>query len=159
MSPFFLGSWNVSSKALVPDLKRLDPLKGLTRIVSWSGLLEMVKGVAKSSLIGGVAVAVLWSERGDLLALFGQTVDAGLISAGHLINFSFMVIVLSMLLIVAIDVPFQLWHYHHNLKMTKEEVRQESKEMEGNPEVKGRIRQLQRQAARKRMMGRCLPPM
>ena len=75
VSPFFLGSWNVSSKALVPDLKRLDPLKGLTRIVSWSGLLELVKGVAKSSLIGGVAVAVLWSERGDLLALFGQTVE------------------------------------------------------------------------------------
>lgn len=151
-SPFFLGSWNFSSKALVPDLKRLDPLKGMTRIVSWSGLLELVKGVAKSSLIGGVAVAVLWSERGDLLALLGQTVDAGLASAGYLINFSFLVIVLSMLLIVALDVPFQLWQYHHKLKMSKDEVRREGKEMEGNPEVKGRIRALQREAARRRMM-------
>ena len=62
-------------------------------------------------------------------------------------------IVLAMILIVAIDVPFQLWQYHDKLKMSKEEVRQEGKEMEGNPEVKGRIRQLQRQAARKRMMG------
>ena len=151
-SPFFLGSWNFSSKALVPDLQRLDPFKGLTRIVSWSGLLELVKGVAKASLIGGVAIAVLWSERGDLLALLGQTVDAGLSSAGRLINFSFLVIVLSMLLIVALDVPFQLWQYHNKLKMTKEEVRQEGKEMEGNPEVKGRIRSLQREAARRRMM-------
>jgi len=151
-SPFFLGSWNFSFKALVPDLERLDPIKGVTRIVSWSGLLELVKGVAKASLIGGVAIAVLWSERGDLLALLGQTVDAGLSSAGRLINFSFLLIVLSMLLIVALDVPFQLWQYHDKLKMTKEEVRQESKEMEGNPEVKGRIRNLQREAARKRMM-------
>ena len=151
-SPFFLGSWNFSFKALVPDLQRLDPIKGVTRIVSWSGLLELVKGVAKAALIGGVAVAVLWSERGDLLALLGQTVDAGLSSAGHLMNFSFLVIVLSMLLIVALDVPFQLWQYHDKLKMTKEEVRRESKEMEGNPEVKARIRSLQREAARRRMM-------
>jgi len=151
-SPFFLGSWNFSFKVLTPDLQRLDPLKGLSRIVSWSGLLELVKGVAKASLIGGVAVSVLWAERGDILALLGQTLDAGLVNAGRLVNFSYLVIVLSMLIIVALDVPFQLWQYHDKLKMTKEEVRRESKEMEGNPEVKGRIRSLQREAARRRMM-------
>ena len=151
-SPFFLGSWNVSFKALTPDLERLDPIKGMTRIISWSGLLELVKGVAKASLIGGVAASVLWAERGDILALLGQTVDAGLSNAGHLISYSFLVIVLSMLLIVAFDVPFQLWQYHNKLKMSKEEVRQENKEMEGNPEVKGRIRSMQREAARRRMM-------
>lgn len=151
-SPFFLGSWNFSFKALTPDLERLNPLKGLTRLVSWSGLLELVKGVAKASLIGGVAAAVLWGQRGEILALLGQSLDAGLLNAGRLVNYSYLVIVLSMLLIVAIDVPFQLWQYHDKLKMTKEEVRQESKEMEGNPEVKGRIRSLQREAARRRMM-------
>jgi flagellar biosynthetic protein FlhB len=62
-------------------------------------------------------------------------------------------IVMTMLLIVAVDVPFQLWQYHDKLKMSKDEVKQEGKEMEGNPQVKGRIRQLQREAARKRMMG------
>lgn len=151
-SPFFLGSWNFSFKAVSPDLERLDPVKGMTRLVSWSGLLELVKGLAKSALIGGVAVAVLWSERGEMLALLGQPVDAGLVTAGHLLSFSFLVIVLSMIVIVALDVPFQLWQYHHKLKMTKEEVRRESKEMEGNPEVKARIRSLQRDAARRRMM-------
>ena len=152
VSPFFLGSWNFSFKTLVPDLERLDPLKGVTRIVSWSGLLELVKGMAKALLVGGVAVAALWGQRNEILGLFGQTIDAGLANAGHLVNYSFLVIVLAMLLIVAIDVPFQLWQYHSKLKMTKEEVRQEGKEMEGNPEVKGRIRSLQREAARRRMM-------
>ncbi len=152
ISPFFLGSWNFSFKALNPDLGRLNPIKGASRIVSWSGLVELLKGVAKSLLVGGVAVFVMWSERGELVALLGQTVDAGLTSAGALINYSFLMIVLSMLLIVAVDVPFQLWQHYDKLKMTKEEVRRESKEMEGNPEVKGRIRSLQREAARRRMM-------
>lgn len=151
-APAFLGSWNISTKVLAPDLTRLDPISGLTRLVSWSGVLELFKGLAKSSLIGGVAVYVLWSERGELIAMLGQTIDAGLLSAARLINYSYLVIVLSMLLIVAIDVPFQLWQYYHKLKMSKEEVRREAKEMEGNPEIKSRIRSLQREAARRRMM-------
>lgn len=153
VSPYFLGSWNFSLKALQPDLSRLDPLKGFSRLVSWSGLAELVKAVAKASLVGGVAVWVLWSERNDIVAIFGQPIEVGLTSAGHLINFSFLVVVAAMLLIVAVDVPFQLWQYHDKLKMSREEVRQEGKEMEGDPQVKGRIRQLQREAARKRMMG------
>jgi len=153
ISPFFLGSWNFSLKALNPDPGRLDPIKGLGRLVSWSGLVELLKAVAKALLVGGVAFWVLWSEREDIFALFGQSVEVGLYSAGHLVNYSFLMIVLAMLLIVALDVPFQIWQYHDKLKMSKEEVKQEGKEMEGNPQIKGRIRQLQREAARKRMMG------
>ena len=153
VSPYFLGSWNFSLQALQPDLTRLDPIKGLARLVSWSGLVELVKAVAKASLVGGVAVWVIWGERYDIFAIFGQSLEVGLSSAGHLVSFSFLVVVSAMLLIVAVDVPFQLWQYHDKLKMSREEVRQEGKEMEGNPEVKGRIRQLQREAARKRMMG------
>ncbi len=153
ISPYFLGSWNFSLQALQPDFGRLDPIKGLARLVSWSGLVELVKAVAKASLVGGVAAWVLWRQRDDIFAIFGQSVEIGLSSAGHLLSFSFLVVVSAMLLIVLVDVPFQLWQYHDKLKMSREEVRQEGKEMEGNPEVKGRIRQLQREAARKRMMG------
>ena len=152
LSPFFLGSWNFSPKALQPDLGRLNPLKGMSRLVSWNGLVELVKAVVKSSLVGGVAVLVLLSESGDLLAMFAQSIEVSLASAGHLLSFSFLVIVSAMLLIVAVDVPFQIWQYHDKLKMTRQEVKKEGKELEGNPEVKGRIRQLQREAARKRMM-------
>ena len=152
LSPFFLGSWNFSPKALRPDSSRLDPLKGMSRLVSWNGLVELVKAVAKASLLGGIAAWVLWSERGDLLAMFAQSIPVGLSSAGHLLNFSFVAIVLAMLVIVAVDVPFQIWQYHDKLKMSRQELKQEGKELEGNPEIKGRIRQLQREAARKRMM-------
>ena len=152
LSPFFLGSWNFSAKALQPDLSRLNLLKGLGRVISWNGLVELVKAVAKSSLVGGVAVLVLWNESGDLLAMFAQSIEVSLASAGHLLSFSFLAIVSAMLLIVAVDVPFQIWQYHHKLKMSRAEVKKEGKELEGNPEVKSRIRQLQREAARKRMM-------
>ena len=152
LSPFFVGSWNFSPKALQPDLSRLNPLKGLSRLVSWNGLVELIKAVVKSSLVGGVAILVLWSESGDLLAMFAQSVEVALSSAGRLLSFSFLAIVSAMLLIVLVDVPFQIWQYHDKLKMTREEVKKEGRELEGNPEVKGRIRQLQREAARKRMM-------
>ena len=152
-SPFVLGSWNFSVKALNPDFGRMNPIQGLTRLISWSGLAELVKAVAKALLVGGVAIWVLWKRHDDFFALFGQTVDAALVSAGQLINYSFVMIVLAMILIVAIDVPFQLWQYHDKLKMSKEEVKREGREMEGDPQIKGRIRQLQREAARKRMMG------
>lgn len=153
LSPFLLGSWNFAPKALMPDLSRLDPIKGLSRLVSWSGLAEMFKAIAKAFLLGGVAAWVIWNERYDIFAIFGQSLDAGLASAGHLINFSFLAVVATMVLIVAADVPFQLWQYHEKLKMSREELKQEGKETEGNPEVKNRIRALQREAARKRMMG------
>ena len=153
VSPFFLGSWNFSAKALNPDFSRLDPIKGISRLFSWSGLVELFKAVAKALLVGGVAILVIWQQRDAIFGLFEQSIDAGLASAGQLVNFSFLMIVLAMLLVVAVDVPFQLWQYYDKLKMSKAEVKQEGKEMEGNPEVKGRIRQLQREAARKRMMG------
>ena len=151
-SPFLLGSWNFSSKALMPDLSRLDPIQGISRLFSWSGLAELVKSIAKALLVGGVAAWVLWKGRDDVFAIFGLSIETGLSFSGQLLVSSFLMIVMAMLIIVAVDVPFQLWQYYDRLKMTKEEVRQEGKEMEGNPEVKGRIRQLQRQAARRRMM-------
>lgn len=151
-SPFVLGSWNFSLKTLMPDFSRMDPLSGVSRLISWNGLVELLKAVAKATLVGGVAGWVLWKRRDDFLALFGQPIEVGLVSAGQLVAYSFLMIVLAMVLIVAIDVPFQLWQYYDKLKMSKQEVKQEAKEMEGNPEIKGRVRQLQRQAARKRMM-------
>lgn len=151
-SPFFLNAFNFSPKALVPNLSRLDPIKGLQRLFSVTGLVDMLKAIAKALLVGGMAAWVIWSERNDLISLLTQPIEVGLVSASHLAAFSFLAVVAVMLLIVAIDVPFQLWHYHDKLKMTREEVRQEGKEMEGDPHVKGRIRALQREAARRRMM-------
>lgn len=151
-SPFLLNAFIFSPKALLPKFDRMNPLKGLQRLFSWSGLVDLVKAVAKAGLLGGMAAWVIWSERDDLLGLLAQPVETGLASAGHLVAFSFLAVVSVMIVIVAIDVPFQLWHYHDKLKMTRDEIKQEAKEMEGDPHVKGRIRSLQREAARRRMM-------
>lgn len=151
-SPFLLNAWNFAPKAFTPDLTRLNPLNGIKRIFSWNGLVEMVKAVAKAGLIGGVAVWVIWREQDQLFQLLSLPLGTGLAMAGDMISWSFLLIVAAMFLIVAADVPFQLWQYYDKLKMTKEEVKQEHKEMEGSPEVKGRIRRLQREAAQRRMM-------
>ncbi|MDR1162298.1 MAG: flagellar type III secretion system protein FlhB [Candidatus Accumulibacter sp.] len=150
--PFIMRSWNFSIKVIVPDLDRLNPVSGLGRLVSLNGLVQLVKSILKTLLVGGIALWVIWNERSDIFALFGQSIGTGLVSAGHLIIYSFFAIVLSIILIVAIDVPYQLWAYYDKLKMTKDEVKQENKEMEGSPEVKGKIRQLQREVSRRRMM-------
>ncbi|WP_434515327.1 flagellar biosynthesis protein FlhB [Dechloromonas sp. ARDL1] len=152
LPPFFLNAWVFSPKALVPDLKRLNPLSGFGRMFSWASLMELLKAVLKAALVGGVAALLIWKERDELFGLLGEPLEAGLAHAGHMIAFSFLILVATLVLVVAADVPFQLWQYFDKLKMTKEEVRQEMKEMMGDPHVKGRIRSLQMQAARKRMM-------
>ena len=152
LPPFFLNAWVFAPKALVPDLNRLNPLSGLGRMFSWNSLMELGKAVLKATLIGGVAALLIWKERDEIFGLLAEPLESGLAHAGHLITFSFLMMVAALVIVVAADVPFQLWQYFDKLKMTKEEVKQEMKEMMGDPHVKGRIRSLQMQAARKRMM-------
>lgn len=151
-SSVMISGWLFTVQALAPDFSRLDPLKGVTRIISWSGMAEMLKAVAKTALIGGVALWVVWQDVEGVVSLVAEPLETGLPHLARLVGFNFMAVAGSMLLIVAIDVPFQLWNHSRQLKMTKEEVRQEAKETEGDPHVKARIRQLQREAARRRMM-------
>jgi flagellar biosynthetic protein FlhB len=152
MPPFFLNAWVFSPQALAPDFNRLNPLTGFGRMFSWNSLMELGKAVLKAGLLGGVAVGLIWSQRDEIFGLLGESLEAGLAHAGNLVSFSFLMMAAALLLVVAADVPFQLWQYFNKLKMTKEEVKQEMKEMMGDPHVKGRIRSLQMQAARKRMM-------
>lgn len=152
LPPFFLNAWVFSPQALVPDFNRLNPLTGFGRMFSWNSLMELGKAVLKAGLLGGVAVALVWKERDEIFGLLSEPLDAGLVHAGNLVSFSFLIMAATLVLVVAADVPFQLWQYFDKLKMTKEEVKQEMKEMMGDPHVKGRIRSLQMQAARKRMM-------
>lgn len=152
IAPIFLNAWIFSPNALTPKFDRLDPIAGLGRLFSWNSLAELVKAILKALVVGGVAAVLIWNEREDILGLISQPIEQALSSAGYLIRFSFLVLVATLALVVAIDVPFQLWQYFEKLKMTRDEVRQEMKEMQGDPQVKGRIRALQMEAARRRMM-------
>jgi flagellar biosynthetic protein FlhB len=152
LPPFFLNAWVFSINALIPDLNRLNPLSGIGRMFSWGSLMELGKAVLKAGLIGGVAVIVIWKQRDEIFGLLTEPLESGLVHAGQMVTFSFLILVATLVLVVAADVPFQLWQYFDKLKMSKDEVKQEMKEMMGDPHVKGRIRSLQMQAARKRMM-------
>lgn len=152
VSPAFLNAWVFSPKALAPKFSRMNPASGLGRIVSKQGLAELGKAVIKALVVGGVAVLVIWQALDGLVSLVTQAPETGLARLADTVLLSFLLVVASMALVVAVDVPFQLWHYQEKLKMTREEVKREHKEMEGDPQVKGRIRSLQREAARRRMM-------
>jgi len=152
VTPAVIGGWLLSAEALQPDFARLNPLKGIGRIFSTTSIVELTKAIAKSLLVGGIAFWVIWHNKDQILSLAGEPLGSGISHVGVLLGWTFLAIASAMVLIVAIDVPFQLWDYAKKLRMTKEEVRQESKESEGNPEIKARIRALQREAARKRMM-------
>ncbi|MFZ2523988.1 MAG: flagellar biosynthesis protein FlhB [Candidatus Ferrigenium altingense] len=151
-SPLLLNGWLFSLQALQPKFSKLNPVSGIARMFSETALVELAKAIGKATLVGGVAAWVIWSNKDAVMALGMQATAASIPQIGHLVGASFMTIAGAMLLIVAIDVPFQLWDHNKKLMMTKEEVRQESKETEGDPMVKGRIRSLQREAARRRMM-------
>jgi flagellar biosynthetic protein FlhB len=151
-SPLLLNGWLFSIEALQPKFSKLNPFSGIARMFSMQSLVELSKAIAKSILVGGIAAGVIWHNKDSVMALGTQAVDTAIPQMGHLIGASLLSVIGAMLLIVLIDVPFQLWDHNKKLMMTKEEVRQEAKETEGDPMVKGRIRSLQREAARRRMM-------
>ncbi len=151
-APMLLSGWLFSSKALLPDFKRLDPIKGFKRIFSVRALIELIKAISKALVIGGVAAGVMWHHKQHVLDLVNVPVDLGLADMGRLMLLAFILIVSAMLLIVVIDVPFQIWNHGRQLRMSREDLRKEAKEDEGDPQVKARIRNVQREMARRRMM-------
>ncbi|WP_048307892.1 flagellar biosynthesis protein FlhB [Halomonas sp. PR-M31] len=154
VAPALLGGWLISAKSLKPQASKLNPLKGLKRMFSSQALAELAKAISKSVLTGSVAVAFLWAKRGELLALMDQPLQIALFHALKLAALCCGLIVLSLVVVILIDVPYQLWSHNKQLRMTKDEIKQEHKESEGDPQVKGRIRQQQQAMARGRMMSK-----
>lgn len=152
LSPLLLNGWLFSLKPLQPDFGKLDPLAGFGRMFSINSLVELAKAIAKSLVVGGFGAWVIWHNKDAVMLLVSEPVTSAIPHLGKLMWMSFAAIMGGMLLIVAVDVPFQLWEHNKKLKMTKEEVRQEAKETEGDPQVKARIRSMQREIARRRMM-------
>ena len=147
-----LGGIVISGKPLQANFSKLSFFSGLKRMFSSQTVVELIKALAKALLVGGVAVWVIWRYHDDMLSLMHVAPSAALIKALSLVAMCCAFIVASLLVIVMLDVPWQIWSHLKKLRMSKEDVRQEHKESEGDPHVKARIRQQQRQAARRRMM-------
>jgi flagellar biosynthetic protein FlhB len=151
-APILLGGLVFAPKVLGLNFGRMNPIQGIGRMFSVHGLAEMVKAILKSVLVGGVAALVLWLNIDHLFDLMVEPLEVGMADFSDTVAFAALMIVLSLGLLALIDVPFQLWQYTKKLRMTKEEVKREGKEQEGDPMIKGRIRAMQREMARRRMM-------
>ncbi|THB64393.1 MAG: flagellar biosynthesis protein FlhB [Gammaproteobacteria bacterium] len=152
VAPALLGGWTFSAEALTPKLEKLSPLSGLKRMFGLNAVIELIKSIIKVVVVGLVSLWVFFFFKDDFLQLTNEPLKMAI---GHSISiffWAFFMFSASLLLIVAVDVPYQLYQHNKKLKMTKQEVKEEYKQTEGKPEVKGRIRQLQRQMANARMM-------
>ncbi|WP_028698238.1 flagellar biosynthesis protein FlhB [Pseudomonas monteilii] len=152
VAPIVLGGFLFSGSLLQPKFSRMNPLSGIKRMFSMNALTELLKAFAKFLVILVVAVVVLVNDRQALLAIANEPLEQAIIHSLQVVGWSALWMSAGLLLIAAADVPFQLWQAHNKLKMTKQEVRDEYKDTEGKPEVKQRIRQLQREVSQRRMM-------
>ena len=151
-APVLVGGWVMSQKSLVPNFGKLNPIKGLANMFSKNSLAELIKSVAKSILVASVGYAIVKKDLQPMLGLSNMPLESGIHTINDYMITGFLTIASALVLIAVIDVPFQLYQYAQKHKMTKQEMKDEAKESEGSPEIKGRIRQQQREMARRRMM-------
>ncbi len=152
IGPVALGGFLFTMEPLTPKFSRLNPLSGLKRMFSVKSLVELVKSLAKFLVVLMVALFVLARAQDGLFALAHQPLEYAILSAIQTIGWCSLWLACAMILIAAVDIPFQLWDSNQKLKMTKQEVKDEYKDSEGKPEVKGRIRRMQMEMAQRRMM-------
>ena len=152
VGPVLLGGWLFSIKSLAPKFERMNPLAGLKRMFSLKALVELLKALGKFLVVLGAALLVLHLRTEDLLSMGQESLQSAIVHCAWVLASSLIILSASLILIAAVDVPFQLWDHKQKLRMTKQEVKDEFKDSEGKPEVKGRIRQLQREMAERRMM-------
>jgi len=152
IGPISLGGWLFAASSMAPKFSRLNPGPGLKRMFSTKSLVELLKALAKFIIILFVALAVLSSDIDDLLRIAHEPLDMAIIHSLQVVGWSTLWMACGLILIAVVDVPVQLWESHKKLLMTKQEVRDEHKDQEGRPEVKQRIRQLQREMSQRRMM-------
>jgi flagellar biosynthetic protein FlhB len=147
-----MGGWVFSSQAILPDFSRLDPVRGLQRTFSLTGLGELAKALLKAVVVGVIAGAVLLSQRGALLGLLQLEPSLAQAQLAHIAAKAFLWMAAGTLLVAAVDVPWQLFQMNQQLRMTRQDLRDELRESEGNPQIRQKIRALQQERARKRMM-------
>ena len=152
LSGTVIGGISFSAKAFAFKPERLNPIKGIKRIFGPNGLNELIKALAKFSLVAALAIAWLWISYDELAGLGRQPIDSAIAHALKICGTSLLVVSCGLIVIAAIDAPFQLWQFQKKMRMTRKEVRDEMKDTEGRPEVKSKIRSLQQQVAQRRMM-------
>ncbi len=152
VGPVALGGWLFSMESLAPKFSRMNPMAGIKRMFSMKSIVELLKALGKFFIVLAVALFVLLRARKELIQIAGEPLEMAILHSMQIVGWSALWLACGLIIIAAIDVPFQIWESKQKLKMTKQEIRDEYKDSEGKPEVKGRIRQMQREMAERRMM-------
>ena len=147
-----VGGYNFSFKAVAPKLNKLNPLTGLKRIFSMRSIVELLKALLKFLLVGGIAFLLIAESVDDFAQISLMSLRPGLSSSAEIIAAAFFIVACGLIVIAAIDAPYQIYQHSQKLKMSLKEVMDERKETDGSPEVKQKIREKQRQASFARMM-------
>lgn len=153
LGPLGVGGWLFSTKAITPQLSRINPLSGLKRMFSMNSVVELLKAWAKVLVVGTVAYLVISFFFVDTMQLQKSSLKPAIADAVFILINSVIALCASTLLIAIADVPWQQYSHKKKLRMSLQDIKDEFKETEGKPEVKGKIKQLQREAAQRRMMG------
>ncbi|HTV78778.1 MAG TPA: flagellar biosynthesis protein FlhB [Steroidobacteraceae bacterium] len=152
LSPLAIGGWNLSFQALAPNFGRLNPIAGLQRLFTMRGVTELLKAYAKFLLVAVVAVMFLRAKTPELLSLGSEDLNSAIAHSVRLTGDALLVLSGALVIIAGIDVPLTLRQYLNQLRMSRQEVKQEMRESDGSPEVKGKVRRLQQETARRRML-------
>ena len=148
----FQIGFQFNTEALAPKLTKLNPISGIKRLASLRSLVELAKSIAKIIFIGTIAYVLVKGEMKQFPALIQQEVGQILVFIARVsLKISFFVC-LAMLALAALDYLYQRWQFEEDLKMTKQEVKDEQRETQGDPKIKARIRGVQMEMARRRMM-------
>ncbi len=152
LTPIIMGGWNFTLEVMKPKFSKMNPFSGLKRMFGVQGLVELLKAIVKIALVFWVAGSLFSFYFDQFMGLSSLPLFDAIYKADDIIGFCLLILSSTLLLVVAIDVPYQLWNNKRQLKMSKQEVKDESKNQEGNPEIKGHIRRKQLEMAQRRMM-------
>jgi flagellar biosynthetic protein FlhB len=151
-APLLIGGWNFAPTALLPNLERLDPVAGFGRLLSLNSLVGLGKTMLLSLLLAIVGGAYIVAHMDQFASLASDSLPAALSQLFHLVLTAFGLLSVTLAAMAAIDVPYQIISFRNRLKMTVQEVRQEERELQGDPRLKAQVRKVQREMARRRMM-------
>jgi flagellar biosynthetic protein FlhB len=151
-SSFFQFGWILSAKPLIPDFNKLNPITGMARFFSKKSIIEVVKSMLKVALVGWIGYSTVFDNFAEALILIDTSVPSTVAFLGKISALIFAKICAVLLLIAFLDFLFVKWEMEEKMKMTKQELKEEYKESEGDPHIKAQIRSIQQEMARKRMM-------
>ncbi|GIC78041.1 flagellar biosynthesis protein FlhB [Moritella sp. F3] len=148
-----MGGMVFSGESIRPKASKMSPKAGLKRMMGAQAMVELIKSIAKVAVVVTIALMVLKNEFLQIMEFSLQPLHISIIESLSFLTDVFIWLCASLIVIVAIDVPYQYWKHAKELRMTKQEVKDEMKDVNGNPQLKGKIRQMQMEVSQRRMMG------